>query len=438
MADIICTFRLGADGNEQYFVTDPNVNARQFSKFVREKFCPEGQDYVIYVNGSPLENDSQLEEGFASGIEVVAMVPAVPEAEEPKEAEPVAQESAVKTVLHRFGIQFSEDATCVELVRLLPFPILQGAQFDALAEDAQKVDTTARTLAGYLGLPEDVFALELSSAAATLRAQKEEAAERARLEREAAEREVKMKEEEEAQREQEEIASETPLFGPQLRELMTRFKVKEESLDTTSLLNLLQSLPEPFAKKFRKCRCHRRLPEMIRRITYKIARKQKLPLHELVAEVNHVLDVLPLPEENARRFPKVAQISESAQNAPVVHPATCDKCQQTIAGVRYKCLSCPDYDLCSTCEEQNAQEHFHSEEHVFAKLYHRHSYWQVHRLMKANARGPHHHEAHPHGHYGHHGHRGMWQQKRERIEKLEETVKSLQEKVAVLLAEQEQ
>merc|ERR1712232_1362652 len=109
------------------------------------------------------------------------------------------------------------------------------------------------------------------------------------------------------------------------RELMTRYKVKEESLDTTSLLNLLQSLPEPFAKKFRKCRCHRRLPEMIRRITYKIARKQKLPLHELVAEVNHVLEVLPLPEVGERRFPD-AQIDResSPHNAPVTHAAVCD------------------------------------------------------------------------------------------------------------------
>merc|ERR1712233_55491 len=254
----------------------------------------------------------------------------------------------------------------------------------------------------------------------------------ARAQKEAEEAAQRQREAEEAAKQEEQS-----LFGPQLRELMTRFNVKEESLDTSSLLNLLRSLPDKYSKKFRKCGCPRRLPEKIRRITYKIARKQKLPLHELVAEVNHVLEVLPLPEVGERRFPD-AQIDResSPHNAPVTHAAVCDKCEQNIVGVRYKCLSCPDYDLCSTCEEQNAQEHFHSEEHVFAKLYHRHSYWQVHRLMKANAQGPHHHEAHPHGHYGHHGHRGMWQQKRERIEKLEETVKSLQEKVAVLLAEQ--
>merc|ERR1712137_414379 len=51
-----------------------------------------------------------------------------------------------------------------------------------------------------------------------------------------------------------------------------------------------------------------------------------------------------------------------------VHPATCDKCQTRIKGIRYKCLQCPDYDLCEECEEIQASENFHDPTHTFAKL----------------------------------------------------------------------
>ena len=41
----------------------------------------------------------------------------------------------------------------------------------------------------------------------------------------------------------------------------------------------------------------------------------------------------------------------SGGNKKETHPGVvCDVCDKEIAGTRFKCLSCPDYDLCSQCE----------------------------------------------------------------------------------------
>lgn len=49
---------------------------------------------------------------------------------------------------------------------------------------------------------------------------------------------------------------------------------------------------------------------------------------------------------------------------PQVHPGvSCDGCKGSISGVRYKCATCPDYDLCSGCKEKDLHK-----EHSFVRL----------------------------------------------------------------------
>merc|ERR1712137_609594 len=106
---------------------------------------------------------------------------------------------------------------------------------------------------------------------------------------------------------------------------------------------------------------------------------------------------------------------------PVAHAAICDKCEKMISGIRYKCLICPDYDLCEACEATNLEEHIHDANHVFAKIRdpaQRHSpiFHQQGRPLFRGGCG-----------------RGKFGGRR-RVEKLENDVATLQEQVAALIA----
>lgn len=68
-------------------------------------------------------------------------------------------------------------------------------------------------------------------------------------------------------------------------------------------------------------------------------------------------------------FAQVGTKSSAAPTSKVVHPNVyCDGCQKYIVGVRYKCAapSCPDFDLCEVCEA-SIQNH-HPENHPLLKI----------------------------------------------------------------------
>ena len=58
--------------------------------------------------------------------------------------------------------------------------------------------------------------------------------------------------------------------------------------------------------------------------------------------------------------------SSSSSSTPQTHAVMCDNCETMITGIRFKCLTCPDFDLCVKCEELSPS--IHRPDHLFVKI----------------------------------------------------------------------
>ena len=81
-----------------------------------------------------------------------------------------------------------------------------------------------------------------------------------------------------------------------------------------------------------------------------------------------VLTLVSLADATTKPTTTAATAAATATLSGVRHAATCDSCQKTIVGVRYKCANCPDYDLCGACEALNDNGRVHDRTHLFLKI----------------------------------------------------------------------
>jgi len=72
-----------------------------------------------------------------------------------------------------------------------------------------------------------------------------------------------------------------------------------------------------------------------------------------------------LKEKIMKKVQKLVVAPKKSGNKEIHSTVTCDKCGTfPIVGIRYKCMDCPNFDLCEKCEESKYLEH----EHNFLKI----------------------------------------------------------------------
>ena len=77
----------------------------------------------------------------------------------------------------------------------------------------------------------------------------------------------------------------------------------------------------------------------------------------------------PITQQSERAaFDSIRVRMNAASDGPVVHTnIVCDQCDDTIIGVRHKCLDCVNYDLCGDCVAQGAKRN-HNSAHQFFEI----------------------------------------------------------------------
>ena len=397
MAELICFFTFPERNNESnYFIVESTITLHQLqnflltSKIIDESFTIEtasnealSEENLAALIAEAVSSDSPLQivlKAKSTGSQPAEESPA--QKEVPKAKEPIGP--TMRSILEKIGVKFDESILndVQKCLGSLPFPysFLFKQYLDQIMANPNILQSTVQQIAQMFSVDEKTLLDEVNVAIDFIKnpPAPEPVVQQAEAEVPAA----KMEE-----------AAPQPLVGPILAQLLKeRFGIEEASLySREDIQNIVNRLP--FFRILLSCVEN---PNIVHSFANGLAYRFSVDREKVTEELKQFGELLrsTQPQPSAEANPPVPGLRMNRRGrcnrwrTNNFHPATCDSCKSMISGVRYYCLHCKNFDLCSACEQKNTDAPFHDETHIFAKIKNPATPYRIDELIKPNAGAP--------------------------------------------------
>jgi hypothetical protein len=417
MSDITCSYKIDNQTEQSYFLMERNASFLQFVQFLHSSSIID-QSYSIYH----LNNVIDSEESFNSMLntnhagDIIELIfknknqPEPPVVSVEKEvAEPEFGET-IKIIAEKIGVKLEKiPERPRELIESLPFPhkCVIKQFIKRIRHKENEIEAIVQQAANFYNVDAHLLLQEVQQVIQYYKERRN------------------MRKSCEVKQNKQEI-QEKQLIGENIQKILNELHLDYSDINSPGDLDrLIAQLPQPMARLVNmKLARVAENPNKLKWISKRLAKRFNLPEEKLLEEADHLVKqyMHSKKEVNAR----VSEHNQTGvENKPEFHPARCDSCTNRIQGIRYWCLNCRNYDLCSACEEKNGKENFHDENHIFAKIKQRTTMYRVfpgamHQGIRSRTHGK---------NSGMEKKIAKEQPVEERLKSLEETVKLLEEMV---------
>lgn len=370
MTDIICSYIKDNQNQplQNYFLMERNVSFAQFQEFLYSSSIID-PSYDIYHDNQLIQSEETFKnllisssqntlEFFFKNQNQINESPGIDE-ENIKNVEESRPDADLGQIIKEIGQKIGMKVEQMperprELIQSIPFPhrCVIRQFIKAIRQNPSELEPVIQQAANFYSVDAQMLQEEVQE---IIKFYKERRNQRQQCKKEASKEENK-----------EEI-KQKPLLGNNIEKILSQLKVDHSNVKCVEdLEKVMEQLPLPISRLVsNKLKCIAERPMKLKWICKRLAQWFSVNEDELQEELKNLVDEY--VAHNAKKG-KEQEKKEGEEIKKVFHPAKCDGCKKRIKGIRYWCLNCRNYDLCSDCEGKNELEKFHNDQHVFAKI----------------------------------------------------------------------